>query len=174
MVHEHEPGSQWNPWRDASRAGRLVDLTAGYGRRVGSLPFVGLRTSRKAVWFLFFICVAVCVSPQPSSARSNPYVASIARYLRAHGWTADVAGFRIGHVASANSCAYRHPCDGRTAYLVTFSEGDGGGQALMFSSPTSARHTSLTTVVSGGGVIGARGLSTYGLDPKEARDLVSH
>lgn len=83
----------------------------------------------------FAVALCFALTALPTEAQVNPYVTAIQVYLERnfHSTPADVSGIAAAHVVTVDTCPANRRCyTSQAAALVTFTEGDGAGQALVF------------------------------------------
>jgi len=80
----------------------------------------------------------------------------------------------IGVASVAIPCRTHTACKRRgRAFLVGYSSGDGGGEALEFRKVDAPCADCITSVaIAGGGALDRRGLTSYGLTAAQAKTLV--
>ncbi len=122
--------------------------------------------------------LSLCMAMSATARATDIYADAIAKYVHAKYGTPESEELKlirvIGYSSVAIPCpahiACKHP--GR-AFLVGYSIGDGGGQALEFRKTDAPCSDCITSVaVAGGGALDRRELMSHGLTAAQAKALI--
>ncbi len=126
------------------------------------------------------VALSLCMTVCATAHATDIYADAIAKYVHAKYGTPESEELKlvrvIGYSSVAIPCPKRSACKrpGR-AFLVGYSVGDGGGQALEFRKTDAPCTDCITSVaVAGGGVLDRRDVMSYGLTAAQAKALVPH
>lgn len=129
----------------------------------------------------FCAALSICMASSAAMAgAADIYSEAIAKYDHVKYGVPVARELKLVRVRGVTSVAM--PCPAHTAckrpgraFLVGFSEGDGGGEALEFRKVDAPCADCITSVAfAGGGALGRKGLMSYGLTAAQATALDPH
>ncbi|MBD5606800.1 MAG: hypothetical protein IAI48_17165 [Candidatus Eremiobacteraeota bacterium] len=135
----------------------------------------------RIVGAVLLLATVTATSPvDAAAAGTNPYLVALAKYWKTKFDEPVDETMKNVRVTFASSVAL--PCSGPVrcrrpgrAFLVSFREGDGGGQALEFRKRGAPCSDCITSVaIAGGGVLSRPDVMSYGLTAAQAAVLIPH